>query len=233
MTQVIGKMKLLKWWMPLLLVAALVAAGGLAWSQSGSGGVFDTSNLPQVTDMNPAYDDEMVTVPETAVPVVLYSLAFDPSTSIIPLGGGDITTLTLTNLISEPVKNGPYTTETLPPDYIMKAVNTMANGDITGDVVVTADVYNIMYYGGCIATYQSTASNSTAVEGVHSDNVTIKVLEDITVHPGSSLSFIIPVFPGAQAVPGAEFMLKAALYKAGSAPSLATPWAAGIAGNGP
>jgi hypothetical protein len=217
MTQVIGKMKLLKWWMPLLLVAALVAAGGLAWSQSGSGGVFDTSNLPQLTDANPAYDDEIVTVPEVVPPVVLYSLAMDPSTSVIPLGGGDITTVTLTNLISEPLAVGPYGRVLDQTTGMLKSVNVMANGDITGDVVVTADVYNNLYVYGCLTTYNSNTSvvNYTT-NGLPSASVVVKVMRNITVHPGGSVSFIVLVAPGMGAVSGAEFLLKASLFLPGT-----------------
>jgi len=220
MTQVIGKMKLLKWWMPLLLVASLVAAGGLAWSQSGSGGVFDTSNLPQITDANPAYDDEIVAPSEIVLPAVLYSITMDPQTSVIPLGGGDITTIVVTNLIGEPIPLGPYgqtmdSDVTSPTFGTLVPINSMAYGDITGDVVVTADVYNTINVLGCLATYNSNTGvgeSFTPTDGLPSAQVVVKIMQDITIHPGGTVSFIVPVIPGKSAVAGAEFLLKAAMY---------------------
>jgi len=197
MTQVIGKMKLLKWWMPLLLVAALVAAGGLAWSQSGSGGSFDTSSLPQITDINPAYDDQIV-VPGEAAPIALWTVTMDPPTSLIMLGGGDMTTVTVTNNIPAPLNNGTGIGRYGPfpgaPEKIMD------NGDLTGDLLITADVYNVIDPDGCIAVFPTMMTQH---------DVIVKVYDNITVHPAGTVTFTCPVLPGLQAIPGGEYMLKA------------------------
>jgi hypothetical protein len=187
MTQVIGKMKLLKWWMPLLLVAALVAAGGVAWSQQGgSDGV-----LPQFADQNPAYENVVVNQPELAVPL-LYMIEMDPPTAVVVLGTGDIATVVLTNLIPEPLPNyTPYMKDLQTTGFIMR------NGDLTGNVTVTAALYNTFDKTGCMGVWPDASPASTQV---------IK-FENITVHPGKTVTFQVPIFP-AYAPAGAIFLLK-------------------------
>jgi len=202
-----------KWLIPLIVIVAMLAAVGLVWSQSSGGDDGGFGGLPQSTDQNPAYDDEIVAPSETAVPIVLYTITMDPQTSVIAMCGGDVTTVTLTNNIGEAINNGGYTMTMNPATGIMEPVGAIANGDITGDVVVTADVYNVIHRDACLTTYRS---NATAEDGGASGHVIVKIARNITVHPGGSVSFIIPVVPGTLAVPGAEFLLKAALYLPGT-----------------
>lgn len=193
MTQVIGKMKLLKWWMPLLLVAALVAAGGLAWTQSGSGGSGGGDVMPLFGDQNPAYDAVVVNQPELAVPL-LYMIEMSPETSLITLGTGDMATVVLTNLIPEPLPNfTPYMKDLATTGTIM------ANGDLTGDVEITAALYNTFDKSGCMGIWPDPTAPSTKVI----------TFANVTVHPGRTITFQVPIFP-AMAPAGAIFLLKAA-----------------------
>jgi len=143
MTQVMHRAK---WLIPLIVIVAMLAAVGIVWGTSGGsdgGGFVDTA------DFNPVYDDQLV-VPSEAEGglLVLYSLAIDPTTSTIPSGSGAIATVTLTNLIEGPLVNGTK---------IANEVVTQ-NGDLTGNLVVTADVYNVLNPCGCLTTYDTETS---------------------------------------------------------------------------
>jgi len=143
MTVVMSKAK---WLIPLIVIVAMLAAVGIVWGTSGGsdgGGFVDTA------DFNPVYDDQLV-VPSEAEGglLVLYSLAIDPTTSTIPVGSGAIATITLTNLIEGPLVNG-----TKVGDFTVTQ-----NGDLTGNLVVSADVYNVLNPCGCLTTYDTETS---------------------------------------------------------------------------
>ena len=200
MTQVIGKMKLLKWWMPLLLVAALVAAGGVAWSQQGGSG---GGSFPEITDINPAYDNEVVMPAENPLPVVLYMIEMDPATSAPAVGGGDLATIILTNLIPEPLANGSVVGSVIPPtpgSAPGDPVIVVAHGDLTGNVTVTGQIYNTFNVYGCLATYPEPT------------DVTVINFPNITVHPGKTVTLQFPVIPGQNGIAGAIFLLKSEFH---------------------
>jgi len=213
-----------KWLVPLIVIVAMLAAVGIVWGQSGSsndGGIID------VTDFNPAYDDQLVIPSEDAGIQVLYTIAIDPATSLIPLGSGTIATITLTNNIEAPLVNGTQIASTV----------AKLHGDIVGDLVVSADVYNLRDVTGCLVSYTATNSTSEMIAyggtptGMPSRSTQIvKIYPNVTVHPGGTVTFQVPISGGAQAIVGANFMIKASLAMPGTAGVTpgdldGTPWA--------
>jgi len=229
MTQVFSRAK---WIVPILVVIAMLAAVGIVWSQSGSGGTVGIAQ--EFADLNPAYDDQVVTPPDAgALPAVLYSITMDPPTSTVPMLGGTVATIVVTNLVPAPINNGPcgYTVD--PLTGLMTPVSATRNGDIVGDLVVSADVYNNINPTGCLAVYTSAAGLN---DGMPSQSqIAVKVYPNITIHPGMTVTFQVPVVAGLGAVPGAEFMLKAQLAIPGTVVvtpltgviTAITPWTAG------
>jgi hypothetical protein len=187
-----------KWLIPLIVIVAMLAAVGIVWTQSSSndGG---TAGLPDVTDINPAYDNQVVTPGESA-PIALWTVAIDPPTSTVPLGGGALATITVTNNIPAPLNNGTAIGRYGPLPGVPEMIT--ANGDLTGDIIITADVENVIEPDGCIAVYPPTMTQ----------NVVVKRYDDITVHPGGTVTVQVPILPGMQAIPGALFMLKAEFF---------------------
>jgi hypothetical protein len=219
-----------KWFLPVIIVLAMVAAVALVWGSTGGSsdeawGGGGGGSL-QLTDANPAYDDELVAPPEVEVPQVLYTIVMDPDTSVIPMGGGDLVTVSITNNIEEPINNGSYGITMDLATMTMIPVNATRHGDIEGDLVITADVYNIIFMDGCIYTY---GSNNTTQDGEASANVVLKILRNIVVHPGMTVNFLVPVVPGLAAVAGAELLLKAEFYIPGTFTTYGTgtPWMPG------
>jgi hypothetical protein len=215
MTLVMSKAK---WLVPLIVIVAMLAAVGLVWSQSGGSNGGDLSGLPQTTDQNPAYDDQVVAPSENPAPLVLYSLDMDQQTSAVALGSGTLVTLTLTNNIPEAIANGAYSYTASRSTGLLVPVTAMANGDITGDVVITADIYNNIDPNGCLVVYTNTTTGngSNATGEASTPDQIVKIYRDITVHPGKTVQFAIPIAAGKTAVPGAEFMIKAAMYLPGT-----------------
>jgi hypothetical protein len=169
-----SKGMLLKWVIPVILVVAMLGFFGLrAWG--GSGGGLDDVEL---TDFNPAYQSNVIGPAEGATGpggvFVLYSIEVAEQTNVIPQGSGTLALVTVTNNIAEPIANGSY-----------GSVIVTKNGDIRGNVVVTADVFMPI---------------PPAVEGVlvytdltPPDSVTIMTIPDIIIHPGKSVVFQVPV----------------------------------------
>jgi hypothetical protein len=221
MTQVMSKAK---WFIPVIVIVAMLLAVGIVWSQSSSGGT--VSNLGDLTKQNPAYDDQVVTPPDAgSLPAVLYSITMDPPTSTVPMLGGTVATIVVTNLIPAAINNGPvgYTVDLTPGSTTFGQevpVNAMANGDITGDMVITADIYNKIDPLGCLAVYTSGNDPLTTLPlddgGASKEQAVVKIYKNITVHPGLTVTFQVPIVAGMAAVPGAEFMIKAALYLPGT-----------------
>jgi hypothetical protein len=128
--------------------------------------------------------------------------------------GGTVATIVLTNLIPAAIANGPCGYTANQSTYILEPVVAMANGDITGDLVVTADIYNKLDASGCMVVYGEEDGTDTGMP-TKSQQV-VKIYQNITVHPGLTVTFQVPVMAGYGAVPGAEFMIKAALYLPGT-----------------
>jgi hypothetical protein len=220
MTQVMSKAK---WFVPIIVIVAMLAVVGIVWSQSSSGGVSDLG-LTQLTDQNPAYDDQVVTPPDAGtLPAVLYSITMDPPTSTVPMLGGTVATVVVTNLIPAPISNGPCGVTADPITKVEIPVIALANGDITGDLYVTADIYNYVDLSGCLAVFDSAPGTKDGLPSA--PDTVVKVYENITVHPGMTVTFQIPIIAGMGAVPGADFMIKAALYVPDSGGMI--PWAPG------
>jgi len=207
MTQVIHRAK---WLVPLIVIVAMLAVVGIVWAQSGSSGGSNLGNLGDLTKTNPAYDDQIVT-PSESVPFALWSVTMDPPTSTVPIGGGTLATVVLTNNIPAPLMNGAAVgrIEVKPNDMqSIKPASISNSGDLTGDLYVTSDIYNNLDPTGCLTVYNSLPLGA-GDDGVKSETVTVKIFPDITVHPGLTVTFQVLVMPGQMAVPGAEYMLKA------------------------
>jgi hypothetical protein len=249
-----------KWLIPVIVIVAMLAAVGIVWSQ-GSGD--DGGGISQVTDFNPVYDDQLVVPSEAeAGLVVLYALAIDPPTSTVPVGSAALATITLTNLIEAPLANGSK----------VGSQTVMQNGDLTGNLIVSADVYNSINPCDCIASYDSGTNWTTLPQGTlytgltgecypdatvraslelaaaglfgitnltdaqndvldkfaaaayaaanysganapnglpTKSDVIIKIYDNVTVHPGGTVTFQVPIIAGQFAPPGANFMIKA------------------------
>ena len=184
MTQVMHKAK---WLVPLLVIVAMLAAVGIVWSQSGGSG--SGGDLGDGAVLNPAYESVIVG-PGDSMPTVYYSITCDPPSAIIPFGGGDMCTVTLTNLIPAPIPNVPYV--------------VTKHGDIGGNLTVTADVFNTFNPMGCINVYAP------------STNVTVITFPNVVCHPGLTVTFTVPIAPGFYSEPGAVFLLKAELDYSGN-----------------
>jgi len=205
MTQVMHRAK---WLIPLIVIVAMLAAVGIVWSQSS--GSDDGGFIGTITDQNPAYDDQIVTPSEVA-PIALWTVTMDPPTSTVAIGGGTVATVVLTNNIPAPLPNGTPVgmVQVIPNDMLsIRPASISAGGDLIGDLIVTADVYNNLDARGCLTVYNSLPAGM-GTEGERSGTATVKIYPDIVVHPGMTVTFQVPVMPGQQAVPGAEFMLKA------------------------
>jgi len=171
-----SKGMLLKWVVPVILVVALLGFFGLrAWG--GSGGSSDLSDM-ELTDFNPAYQSDFVAPAEGASGpggvYVLYSIEVAEQTNMFPAGTGVIATVTVTNNIAEPIANA-----TSPV-----AVNH--NGDIRGNIVVTADAFSMnMVPDEGVMTYSETDAAP--------DSISIATFPNIIIHPGKSVVFQVPV----------------------------------------
>lgn len=212
MTQVFHKAK---WFVPIIVIVAMLAAVGLVWSQSGGSSpvsFLGTSNDNSVTKTNPAYDDQVVT-PSEVTPVVLWSVTMDPPTSTVAIGGGTVATVVLTNNIPAPLNMGTSVGKVVGLEGatpgIFPAIIGNGCGDLTGDLYVTADIYNELDPSGCLTVYNSAAYGLGTPGAPSTSHQVVKIYKGITVHPGLTVTFQVPVLPGAAAVPGAEFMLKA------------------------
>lgn len=164
MTQVMSKAK---WFVPVIVIVAMLAAVGVVWSQSGSGsgGLGDI----QTTDFNPGYESVVVAASESSMPVVLYSITVDPPSAVVPVGGGDMATVVVTNLIPEVLANVPMT--------------IVQNGDLTGDITVTAEVYTPVFTTGVVSWTAPVAP------------VAVVTFAGVTVHPGLTVTATVPVIP--------------------------------------
>jgi len=211
MTQVMSKAK---WFIPVIVIVAMLAAVGIVWSQSG--GSDEVAGFGDMTDANPGYESVIVAPSESTAPVVLYSITVDPPSAVVALGGGDMCTVVVTNLLEGPVSNGttvasPYMVFCTNPldllTYSKLQVNVAATrrGDLVGNIVVTADVWNTYQaQGQCVMSWpdlDTVAGNVSAFP--------IITVPDIVVHPAASVTFTFPVNPAQNAVPGALFLYKA------------------------
>jgi len=190
----------------------MLAAVGIVWSQSGGssdGGLIDT------TDANPGYESVIVAPSEVVNPVVLYSITVDPPSAVIALGGGDLCTVVVTNLLEGPVSNG---TTVASPYVVVNGAKYQANvvatrrGDLVGNIVVTADVWNTyVAQGQCVMSWPDLGSVSGNVA-----SFPIVQVPDVVVHPAASVTFTFPINPAQNAVPGAIFMFKAKFVMGGT-----------------
>ena len=181
MVHAISKVKQL--WIPILLVAALLTASGVVWSQQGNGGGGSTA----YTDINPAYNDVLLIPPEAGAGNVLitHMIEMDPSTSMVVMGptGGEVATVVLTSLI--PADGNEALTG---PNY----------GDLTGVVQITAKVYTPYTYG-VVTTWPTAPAD-----------LPIIFYSDITVHPEKTVTFQVPIASYNPATPpGTLVMYKA------------------------
>jgi len=145
----VSKSLLIQWALPIALILTLAASFAVADNGSGDGGAmgsddfaaddFGADDFGDFGDFNPAYED--VTVgpvdeegEEGELPMMLYSLDVETQATVINAGSNDLMTLTLTNLIEEPIANGTYMVDGVP-------VNVTEHGDIGGTIAITADVY--------------------------------------------------------------------------------------------
>jgi hypothetical protein len=134
-----------------------------------------------VTPSNPGYGSVVVT-PSQVLPPVLYSIEIDPESALIPLGSSDMATVVVENLIEEPLVND--------------GVTVVQNGDLTGNVTVTADVYAPAPSGG-ISTYPTLTA------------VPVIAFPGLTVHPGRTITLLVPIVPTAATLPGSLFVFQA------------------------
>jgi len=173
---------LVKWGLPILMVVVM-ATLLVVVANGGSGSVSDEVSLgtDEITDFNPAGESVLVgpadATASTGGVLVLYTLEVGEQTTTTSTGSGGLCTITLTNNIAEPIADSA-------------ATGITANGDIKGNVVVTAEIYNpdMSGYPDFVATGGIAPMVKNAV-----GSVTIANFADVIVHPGKSVVFQVPI----------------------------------------
>jgi hypothetical protein len=195
----------MRWALPLAAVALVAALVTGAWAITAGGGgavAGDDDWGGSFGDINPAYSS-IVAIPaeEGTVPIALWSLEIDPEAELVEMGSGLFGTLVIENLVEEPLANGTAVIVKGSPAFITE------QGDLTANISVTADVYNDLDPTGCILSVNPGTNGSPVAE--HSLANPLIRFEDVTVHPGRTVTMQFPIIPGASAISGASYLLKA------------------------
>lgn len=183
----------MKWAMPigaLVLTAALVT-GGLAMTGGAAVSEGDDWDV-DFTDINPAYASTTV-IPSEALPQVLWSIEVSPEATAVSAGGGDLLEVVVENLIEEPLIND--------------GANVLLNGDLIGDVVVSANIH-------LPSPFVTGAAPPFPQAGIYVYNVVpiivpvnptptvVATFAGLTVHPGRTITMTVPVVATAGSTPG-------------------------------